>query len=126
MKLLADFKLVPLSALSCAKIRTKTPNGKILCVSLDGSTSVLEAIRRVGFPEATINMFFEEERIEGARNSNLMDYLSGRSKQFGYLLYSFTGLRTLTPVVKGKFERCYEAPTAAKLAELARRWLEGD
>jgi hypothetical protein len=95
-------------------------------VSLDRNTSVLDALRRAGFSEVALRTFFEEERIAGARNSGLMEHLAARSKQYSYLLYSFQGLRTLTPEVKGKFERCYEAPTAAKLAELARRWMEGN
>jgi hypothetical protein len=32
----------------------------------------------------------------------------------------------LTPEVKGKFRKCYEAPSAAKLAQIALRWMEGD
>lgn len=125
LKHIADFKLLPPpSSLSCENIRAKTPDGKILCVSLANNTSVIDALRRAGFPEIVLITFFKEERIEGARLSGLMEYLSARSKKYGYMLYAFLGLRTLTAEVKGRFKRCYEAPTAAKVAELARRWLE--
>jgi hypothetical protein len=123
---IADFGLQAPSTLTVDKIENKLPSGKILCVSLDGSTSVLEAMRRVGFSESVLGKFFEEERIPGARNSGLMQHLSECAKRYRYLLYAFQGLRTLTPEVKDKFERCYESPMASKLAALARRWLEGD
>ena len=125
LEYIASFGLEPPGALSCERIRAKTPKGKILCVSLDTSTSVVDALKRAGFPADAIPIFFEEERIPHGRNSGLMEYLASRSRQFAYLLYAFHGLRTLTPEVKGKFEKCYEAPTAAKIAELARKWIEG-
>jgi hypothetical protein len=93
---------------------------------MEGTTSVLDALRRSGFSDATLAMFFEEERIGGARNSGLMEHLAARADQFACLLYAFHGLRTLTPEVKGKFRKCYEAPSAAKLAQIALRWMEGD
>jgi len=126
LQCIADFGPDGPTELSCEAIQSKIPKGRILCVSLDRNTSVLDALRRAGFSEVALRTFFEEERIAGARNSGLMEHLAARSKQYSYLLYSFQGLRTLTPEVKGKFERCYEAPTAAKLAELARRWMEGN
>ena len=126
LKHIADFGLEEPNSLSAENIREKFPKGKFLCVSPEGSTSVLEALRRVGFPVNVVEALFEEERIPGGRNSGLMQHLTESSKRYNALLYSFTGLRTLTPEVKGKFDHCYEAPTAAQLAELTRRWLERD
>jgi hypothetical protein len=63
---------------------------------MEGTTSVLDALRRSGFSDATLAMFFEEERIGGARNSGLMEHLAARADQFACLLYAFHGLRTLT------------------------------
>lgn len=123
---IADFDLPSAATLSCENIRARTPAGKILCMSLDGNTSILDALKRAGFPSTALETFFEEERIKGARNSGLMEHLKMCAKKYGYLLYAFQGLRTLTPEVKESFERCYEAPTASKVAEMARRWLEGD
>ena len=104
-------------------IRARAPNGKIFCVSMEGRTSILDSLKRVGFPDSVIHECFEEEQIPRAKNSNLMEYLISRAKQYRYLLYAWAGLRTIKPEVKGKFEKCYEAETGAKVAELVRRWI---
>ena len=83
---IADFGLLPPSGPSCELVRKKVPKGKILCVSLDKNTSVLEALKRVGFTDDVISACFEEERITGARNSGLMQLLIEHAN---HILHSF-------------------------------------
>lgn len=107
-------------------IRAKVPQGKILCISMSGKTSVLDSLRRAGFSADAIHECFEEERIKGSKNSGLMELLAARSNHHTHLIYAWDGLRTLKPEVKGKFAKCYEASSAAKVTELLKRWiLEG-
>ena len=108
--------------ISLERVRSRIGGGSVLCVSMDGRTNVIDALARVGFGDDALKCF-TEEKIPGSRNSNLMDYLRSRAAGFGYLLYAWDGLRTSTPEVKAKFQRCYEAATAAKVAEMFKRWV---
>jgi len=117
------FGLQSPTALSCGAIRAKISDGRILCVSMKGRTSILDSLSRAGFTGEAIQTFFDEERIEGARNSSLMEYLDSRSRNYKYLLYAWDGLRTLKSEVKRGFEKCYEAPSASKVVDLFRRWI---
>jgi len=120
---LRDFDLQSPALISAEKIRSKIPEGKVLCVSLEGKTRILDALERSGFSLDSIDICFHEERVEGARNSNLMETLTSRSSNFRYLLYAWDGLRTLKPEVGRKFEKCYEAPNASKVVRLFKSWI---
>lgn len=124
LKHLEDFGLPDPAAVDSGKIREKVKSGKILCVSLDGKTRVFDALARAGFTAEAIESCFEEERIEGGRNSNLNEALSSRGGKRSHLLYAWDGLRTLTPEVKKKFVKCYEASDAAKVVAIFKRWVE--
>lgn len=126
MKSLDGFGLPSPALIGCEKVRAKIPEGKVLCVSLDGKTSILDALLRAGFAEETVQAHFHEERIVGARNSGLMEHLSSRSAQHKHLLYAWDGLRTLKPEVARKFTICYEAPNAAKVVQIFKKWIEGE
>lgn len=123
---ISEFKLQAPPRLSQGKVAEKTGGRKVLCVSMQGRTSILDSLKRAGFPEETISACFDETRIVGSKNSNLMEHLISSSKTYGCLLYAWDGLRTSTADVKGSFGKCYEAPTAAKVVDLFKRWiLEG-
>ena len=120
---LENFELPSPDFVQVTTIRQRIPEGKILCVSLEGKTKIVDALGRAGFTEEAIEECFLEERIEGARNSNLMEHLSSRSKQHSHLLYAWEGLRTLKPEVKDKFEKCYEGQSAAVIAAMFKKWV---
>lgn len=123
---ISEFKLQAPPQLSYGKVAEKIGGRRVLCVSMEGRTSILDSLKRAGFPEETISACFDETRILGGKNSNLMEYLISSSKKYGCLLYAWDGLRTSTADVKGSFGKCYEAPTAAKVVHLFKRWiLEG-
>lgn len=105
-------------------IRKKVSSGKILCVSLAGKTSIPSALQRAGFSPAAIEECFEEEVIEGARNSNLNSHLKSRAGSYPYLIYAWEGARTSTPEVKDGFAiGCVEARSAAQVVELFKKWI---
>ena len=113
--------------LSAPVFAAKIPSGRVLCVSLEGKTSIIEALERAGFASDAVSQCFEEERVEGGRNSGLLQHLSSRSLQYRYLLYAFDGLRTLSPAIKHKFVKCWEAPNAAKVVAQFKKWItQGD
>src|ERR1700730_4045879 len=49
LECVAGFDLPAPDPLNCAEIRKKIPAGKILCMSLEGKTSVIDALERAGF-----------------------------------------------------------------------------
>jgi hypothetical protein len=105
-------------------IRKKVSSGKILCVSLAGKTSILTALQRAGFSPTAIAECFEEEVIEGARNSNLNSHLKSRAGSYIYLIYAWEGARTSTPEVKEGFAAgCVEARSAAQAVALFKKWI---
>jgi len=106
-------------------VRAKVGTGSVFCVSMAGRTSIVDALGRARFTKAAIDGCFVEERIQPARNSSLMDHLVGRAKQHGHLLYAWDGLRTLKPDVKTRFQKAYEAPSAAAVVELFSKWING-
>jgi hypothetical protein len=106
------------------KIRTKVGDGKILCMSLYGKTSIFTALERAGFPPAAVGECFHEEVRAGARNSNLMEDLKSCAAKYTYLIYAWEGLRTLSPDVKNRFKYgCQEARSASQVVELFKRWI---
>lgn len=118
------FEPLDLGEISAAAVRARIGLGcSVLCVSLDGKTALTDALVRANFTPDCVGDCFVEERIAGARNSNLMELLSNRSRQYDHLLYAWDGLRTLKPQVKGKYKVCFEAPTAAMVVDLFRRWI---
>jgi hypothetical protein len=119
-----SFEPLDIGEISAAMVRKKAGNeGRILCVSLDGKTQICDALKRAGFSDAAVEECFTEERIPGARNSNLIEQLGAKSKHYTHLLYAWDGLRTLKPATKGKYSVCYEAPTASMVVDLFRRWI---
>jgi hypothetical protein len=123
LKCVAGFDLPAPDPLNSAEIRKKIPAGKILCMSLEGKTSVNDALERAGFSPQTIAECFEVQPREGGHNSNLLQHLASRSLQYRYLVYAFEGLRTLSPAIKHKFTKCWEAPNAAKAVALFKKWI---
>jgi hypothetical protein len=128
LKAIKEFDLPTVTAIGVEKIRARVPQGKILCVSCDGKTSILDALRRAGFAPEAIDACFEEEKIHPGKNSNLMDLLSERAKHHPQLLYAWDGgLRYLQPKVKRKFStHPFEAMMAAKVVERFKEWITED
>jgi len=123
LKCLAEFGLATPDPLDCGGVRKKIPCGKILCISLDTKTSVIDGLTRAGFAPETIAECFEEERIEGGQNSGLLQHLSSRSLQYRYLIYAFDGLRHLSPAVKHKFVKYWNQANAAKVVAQFKKWI---
>lgn len=124
MRALDAFGLPSPSLIGREKVRAKVSEEKVLCVSLEGKTSILDALARAGFEAETIQAHFHEERIDGSRNSGLMEHLALRAVQYKHLLYAWDGLRTLKPEVGRKFTTCCEAPNAAKVVQVFKKWIE--
>ena len=111
-------------AISSDRIRGRVPDGKILCMSLYGKTTILTALQRAGFSIEAIHECFEEEIRVGARNSNLMQDLQMRAATHSHLLYAWEGLRTSTPAVKKGFRHgCHEARSASQVVDLFKKWI---
>lgn len=126
LQCIADFGLAAPVGIESAVIRKKIPTGKVLCVSLEGKTPIIDALQRAGFTPEAVAQSFEEDRIEGGRNSGLLQTLASKSLKYRHLLYAFDGLRTLSPAIKHKFAKCWEAPNAAKVVAQFKKWiLEG-
>jgi len=97
--------------------------GKVLCVSMDGKTSIVDSLRRAGFPDSVLSELFVEQRIPAGKNSNLMAQIGSQSGNHFCLLYAWEGLRTTTPDVKRGFQKCYEARSATKVVSLFKDWI---
>lgn len=125
IKAIKEFDIPLAVPIGIESIRIKVIQGKILCVSCEGKPSILEALRRTGFAPESIETCFEEERINPGKNSNLMNLLTERAKQYPQLLYAWDGgLRYLHPKVKSKFStHCFEAQGAAKVVERFKEWI---
>jgi hypothetical protein len=121
-ELIEEFGAASPQRISLQQVRERIGRDSVLCMSMDGRTSIIDALRRVGFDDDAID-FFVEEKIAGARNSNLMDHIDGRSEVHSYLLYAWDGLRTLKPEIKKKFKKSYEGANAAQVASLFRKWI---
>lgn len=109
-------------------VRKKISRGKIICISLAGKTSILAALERAGFSTAAITECFEEEVVEGARNSNLNSHLKSKAGSYSYLIYAWEGARTISPEAKDAFAvGCAEGRSAAQVVALFKKWItEGD
>lgn len=124
IELVKSFGLETKPQISVEVIRRKVTVGKILCVSLAGKTSILTALERAGFSPAAISECFEEEVIEGARNSNLNSHLKMRAASFQYLIYAWEGARTISPEAKGAFSiGCAEGRSASQVVEIFKKWI---
>lgn len=124
IELVNSFGLEAQPQITVEDIRKRISVGKILCVSLAGKTSILAALERAGFCPAAIDECFEEEVIEGARNSNLNAHLKSQAKSYPYLIYAWEGARTSTREVKNAFAiDCIEAHNAAQVVELFKKWI---
>ena len=122
VELVESFGLETESPIGVAHVRSRVADGKILCVSLEGKTSIFSALQRAGFSADVIRECFTEEQYKGGRNSNLMQDLKSRAQSHSCLLYAWGGLRTSTPDVKGAYKYgCHEAPTASQVVELFKR-----
>ena len=58
LKCVVDFGLPAPDPLGSAEIRKKIPVGKILCMSLEGKTSIIDALGRAGFSPQTVTECF--------------------------------------------------------------------
>jgi hypothetical protein len=127
LELVESFGLETKSQIGVDDIRSKVPDGKILCVSLEGKTSIFSALQRAGFSVVAIEECFVEELRKGGRNSNLMQYLKQRAQTYPCLLYAWGGLRTSTPDIKAEYRHgCHEAVSAAQVVELFKKSLTDD
>ena len=126
--LVESFGLEREATIGVDHVRSKVTEGKILCVSLEGKTTVFAALQRIGVSTEALNEFFVEEIVKGGRNSNLMQHLKQRAQHHSCLLYAWGGLRTSTPEVKAAYRfDCREAQSASQVAEMFRKWMtEGD
>jgi hypothetical protein len=105
-------------------VRAKIGNGKILCVSPQGKTSITDALERASFSKEAIDECFVEEIQEYGRNSNLMQHLKSSSASYVCLLYAWEGLRTSDQDVKDSYAYgCYEAPTASQVVDFFKAWI---
>jgi hypothetical protein len=121
---IAEYSLpLPWDHIAESHLRARIGSNTVLCVSMSGRTSILDALRRAKFENSAIAKCFLEERINGARNSSLIEHIGSRANQHRYLLYAWEGLRTIKPEVKDRFEKAYEAHSAAAVVELFRRWI---
>jgi hypothetical protein len=122
--LVESFGIETEATMGVDRVRSKVHEGKILCVSLEGKTSVLVALQRAGVSTQALNECFVEEIIEGGRNSNLMQHLKQRGHYHSCLLYAWGGLRTSTPEVKAAYKfDCHEAQSASQVAEMFKKWI---
>ena len=125
VELVESFGIETESPMGIVQLRSAVADGKILCVSLEGKTSILSALERAGFSTDVIRECFAEEQYKGGRNSNLMQDLKSRAQSHTCLLYAWSGLRTSTPEVKDAYKYgCHEAPTASQVVELFKKSLE--
>ncbi len=98
-------------------LRAKIGQGKVLCVYLDGRTSLKDAMRRAGFPEVALNECFEEIAVDPGRNSNLMESLGDKPERYTHMIYAWDGLRHTTSEVEARFGgNLYKARTAFRAA----------
>ena len=121
------FGLAPPDAITMPILERVLGDSHVLCLCLTGRAGFGEALARAGFPAESIGRFFVERCISPGRNSNLMSVVSLESSHCRHLLYAWDGLRTLKADVKRKFSgKAYEAPTAAKVIEIFRKWILGE
>jgi hypothetical protein len=107
-------------------LRNRLGGNKVICISAEGRTSILEALRRAGFPQDCIEQFFDEEIIATGRNSTLMEHLQGYAKGYCHMLYAWESLRTSSGGLVRAFKRkgiFIEANSAAKVVESLRHLL---
>jgi hypothetical protein len=110
------------SLIGIVQVRSRIADGKILCVSLQGKTSICSALRRAGFSADAITECFAEEQYKGGRNSNLMQDLKSKAQYHSCLLYAWAGLRTSTSDVKEAYKYgCHEASTVSQVVELFKK-----
>jgi len=122
VELVESFGLQMDTVIETFHVRSKVADGKILCVSLEGKTSIFSALERAGFSEEAIRECFTEQQYKGGRNSNLMQDLKSRAQSHSCLLYAWGSLRTSTPDVKDAYKYgCYEAPSASQVVELFKK-----
>lgn len=122
VELVETFGLETESPIGIIHVRSSVADGRILCVSLEGKTSIFSALQRAGFSPNVIQECFSEEQYKGGRNSNLMQDLKSRAQSYSCLLYAWGGLRTSTPDVKGAYKYgCHEAATASQVVELFKK-----
>jgi hypothetical protein len=122
VELVESFGLETEASIGIIQVRSKVADGKILCISLEGKTSIFSALQRAGFSADVIRECFAEEQYKSGRNSNLMQDLKSKAQSHSCLLYAWGGLRTSTPDVKGAYKYgCHEASTASQVVELFKK-----
>jgi hypothetical protein len=124
VELVKSFGLEAEGLICTGRIRSKIIEGKILCVSIQGKTSILASLQRAGFSDEAIRECFDEEIRKGGRNSNLMQELKSRAASYSCLLYAWAGLRTSDQDVKNAYRfGCHEACSASQVVELFKSWI---
>ena len=124
IKILNDFGLAPPSSVPVEVVRRALGKTRVLCVSMEGRTTIRAALQRAGFPESALDEFCIERVIPAGKNPNLLSSISAESSTCAHLLYAWHGLRTLSPTVKKRFKgKQYESATAAQVAEAFKRWV---
>jgi hypothetical protein len=95
---------------------------RVYCVRSVSQTSFERTLQRLGF--VFDPLCFEEEVVESSRNSNLIQSLSSKSDRFHWLLYAWSGLRTLPSDAKKKFRSgCLEADSPMKVGTMFKQRL---
>jgi hypothetical protein len=122
---IAEFGIPEPCEITAEIMRSRLAGSKVLCVVMDGHTGFHESLRRAGFPDECIcDEFFEHMVVPNGRNSNLLRVLHGKAEQYQHLLYAFTGLRTLSPLIKKRYSVfAYEGPTTRDVVNVFKRWL---
>lgn len=122
--LVESFGLETDATIGVDHVRSKVTQGKILCVSIEGKTTVRVALQRAGLSAQALDECFVEEIIKGGRNSNLMQNLKQKAQHHSCLLYAWGGLRTSTPEVKAAYTfDCIEAQSASQVAVMFKKWI---
>jgi hypothetical protein len=118
---LAAFGLSPQPAEEDTALLMKGLEGeRLFCVRSASQPSFERTLVRFGFTFDPTQ--FVEEIVPASKNSNLVQSLGGKAEQFDWLLYAWSGLRTLPSEVKRKFRRgALEADSPAKVAAMLSR-----
>lgn len=101
-------------------------DSSVLCVRALWQPSFRDAFERAGVPAGVFARHCTEDAVPQARNPNLIRHLNTASAQFHFLLYAWSGLRTLPPETKRRYRRgAFEGPTPAKVTALFKEGVLG-
>ncbi len=120
---LSEFGLTAQSPDADSALLMKQIEGqRVFCVRAEKQPSFERTLVRLGFVFSPVQ--FVEEAVEPSRNSNLIQALGNKAEHFDWLLYAWSGLRTLPADVKRKFgSRGLEADSPMKVCSMFKRRL---